>query len=142
MANVNFDLEGKSEAGAWMRLRHPGTGEFLGTDDEPCRIKLKSSDSNSYIEAVARSVADRGMKRTAPDRITAIELLDEAGKNDAAIVKHLVACTLGWENLTITDDDDFPFTKENGELLYDKHKWIREQANLFVNDRVNYLGNA
>ena len=49
-----------------MRLRHPGTGEFLGTDDEPCRIKLKSSDSNSYIEAVARSVAKhRGMKRTA-----------------------------------------------------------------------------
>ena len=140
-----FDIQANAETGAWMQVLHPVTNEELGAEEKkPCRIKLRGSDSMAYEEAVARTVSMRqaelkGMR--ANKKITAESILESADKTAKFQAMELARITLAWENLE-WNGKPLKFTEENAVMVYREHKWLRDQAVAFFEDRTNYQGNA
>ena len=124
----NFDLGTKADAGAWLTLRHPSTGEDL-----PIRIRLVGKDSQIWRQG-ERSFSDRRLEQAQKAgklKITTLQI-EERG------LRLLAAATLEWEGIEL-DRAPVPCTMEQALRVYERFNWIAEQADEFVADRANFL---
>jgi hypothetical protein len=132
-----FDLaqmsSDRSEQGAVLTLRHPVTNENL----EGWNITLVGKDSATFQRVnqkfVDKQLADASSNRGKPK----VKSADLQRQN----IDTLVACTKGWEGL-ILNGQPFAFSDENARKLYTENAWIKEQAESFIEDRANFLGNS
>lgn len=128
-----LDTSAVAEDGVDLQLKHPGTLTPLTQDDQaetPISIRLAGADSARFrkAERANRDKRLRGGLRRPP---TAAEL-------DADGLELLVQCTLGWSGI-IVDGQQLEFTPANVRILYKRFQWIREQVDLFMGDRQNFL---
>ena len=130
----NFNIEKAAELGADLNLIHPATGDEIKTDDdELVVIKLLGTDSMIW----RNKNRDLGRKRTAKvlrSRNKDVDLM----ATDKETCEMLAACTLGWSNIE-EDGEILEFSEDAAYKVYMKHLWIREQADVFINERANFF---
>lgn len=126
-----LDTRKAAEEGAKLQLRHPVDDTPL-TDDKgvPITITVVGSDSQTFKRAM-HAQADRRMAKANRRNMTMQSIEDEG-------INLLVAATTGWFGI-IVDGKAMPFSGDNAHTLYDRFPWIREQVNVFVGDRANFL---
>lgn len=117
-----------------MPVRHPTTGAALTTSDgRPMTIRLTGQDSPQYRQAMAQLqalISKRRGNRLSP------------GDMEEHVLRTLTACTLGWVLELDAEDGDLAFSQDAALDLYRKLRWLREQADEWVNDRSNFLGES
>lgn len=112
---------------ATMRLIGPSGKEIEGVSFE-----LVGRDSDQY----QRTENDIMIKRFQRMRNRQLTIDPAAQKQDD--IRLLAACIVGWTGITM-DGKEFPFSKENAVLLLGKVPAIKEQIDVFVGDRANFL---
>ena len=125
---ASLDLTKASNDGAWITLKHPATGEELSG-----KIKVVGKDSTKFIqlsEEFRRKTLD-DMKSTK----TMAQRMESAQEQSDAV---LVACTIDWEGMML-DGKDLPFTEANVKMIYKRFNWIKEQIDVAIADRANFL---
>ena len=126
-----------TQEGATLELRHPVTGEILKyggkkDQDHTMHLILAGIDSDIYKKA-QRKVTDRRFKQQQKFRqlkLTAAMLEDEA-------IEILAAVTLGGKLLM--NGKETAVDSNNAGDIYREYPWIKEQADIFVEDRSNFL---
>tara|TARA_Y100000296_G_scaffold84935_2_gene119609 strand:- start:948 stop:1376 length:429 start_codon:yes stop_codon:yes gene_type:complete len=137
-----LDVQAAAENGAAMQLMHPATGEPLEHDGKPITITLMGADSAAFRRSVALAMAKQSKARDVDlSKATGEEIMATFDKGERAAVEHLLAVTIGWDNI-VWEGEVLPFSRENAAMVYSRHRWIRDQANKFIGDRTNYLGNG
>jgi len=112
------------DKGAEMEVLDPKTG--LGTG---AFITLAGVDSHVFQKAtddMEDRMARKGHLKTSPEdrRMMSVEIL--------------ASCTLAWRGLE-KDGEEWPCTRENAIALYSSSPPLRQQVDIFLSDRRNYL---
>lgn len=123
-----FDTKTKANEGVEIELRDLRTGKGSGAF-----IKVLGTDSDRFAELSA----DRARQVTA--------ILERTGKKELSreeinglTVDLLVGCTVGWRGLE-SGGEVFEYSPANARRLYEEFPAIREQINLAIADRSNFL---
>lgn len=148
MFNIeNLDTESKQEAGAWLHLRDPATGELAYADakkKKPCRIKFKGYQSEAGKQSVVngrnkmmKAAIEQGKKgkQDAPKEMT-LEDLNENALSDA---ETLTALVLDWENIPGADGKIIPFSKEEFHNAAVRMLDLRKQALEHIQDQTVFF---
>jgi hypothetical protein len=125
---AKLDLTKASNEGAWYTLKHPATGEELSG-----KIKIVGKDSTKFTQ-----MSEEFRRKTLEDMKstkTMSQKMESAQEQSDAI---LVACTLDWEEMML-DGEDLPFTEANVRMIYSRFHWIKEQIDIAIADRSNFL---
>jgi len=124
-----LDTIAVGEQGVPMQVKHPVSGEPLTKDDgTPQTITLAGHDSDRF-RAAQRANTDRRLK--SQRRVASAEEIDKEN------LELLVAVTLGWD---IQVDGQTPEpSKAKIREIYTRFPWMREQVDVFVGDRANFL---
>lgn len=132
-----LDTKTAGEKPALLTLQHPVKETPLVNDDDktPWQLQLISADSDEY-NAVRRNVLTQRIRQSAKTRKPTVT----AEQVEADALDMLVACTKGWSGLRL-QGKPLEYTPEAARMLYTEYAWIREQADAFINDRANFLGN-
>jgi len=128
---TGFDIDDiKFEEGSEMPLLHPNTFEPLKDEKgQKVFLRLAGMDSAVYRKA-QNAIANKRTKGSRMIKLTAERL-------EADSMEIICKCTLGWsDNLKIKGK-----APKNAEEIYESAKWIKEQADTWIHDRANYLGN-
>ena len=120
-----LDVSAIAEQGAILNVTHPVSGQNLGVS-----IRLAGADSEIYRKAM-RAAAARRINSRRRSALTPEEMEQEA-------LELLAKATLGWEGVVL-DGETLPFSPENARRLYGRFPWIKEQVDLFIVDRGNFL---
>lgn len=125
---AQLDLTKSSNEGAWITLRHPATGEDLSA-----KIKVIGKDSTKFQqlneEYRRKTLEEMKSNKTMQHR------LEEAQKNSDNI---LVECTVDWQDVML-EGELLPFTPKNVAMVYERFSWIKEQIDVAIADRSNFL---
>jgi hypothetical protein len=134
----NLNTESKQEAGAWLHLVDPATGELAYIDEKetkPCRIKLKGwqSDAGKQLALSGRNKAMReAIKQGKKDQDVTLDDLRENAETDA---KALTELAIDWENILDKDGNQVKFTKESVKNAMLNALDLRRQCLNFINDQ-------
>lgn len=123
-----LDLNKSANEGAWITLKHPATGEELSG-----RIKVIGKDSTKFIQ-----MNEEFRRKTLEDmksNKTMAQKMESAQEQSDAI---LVACTIDWDGMVL-DGEDLPFNESNVKMIYQRFTWIKEQVDIAIADRANFL---
>lgn len=135
----NLDTTSLADQGADLELMTP-SGKLIVDEatKKPWTIRLLGVDSRKYQELQHRSANKRIARRQRSRKavVTSEEL-------DTDQLEILIDITINWSGISLNKAaGPLPFTKENVRMLYMRFPWIREQAEDFVQDRANYLGES
>ena len=149
MFNIeNLDTETKQEAGAWLHLVDPSTGDLAYSDKEekkPCRIKLKGYQSLAGKEFVVNSrndlikkAVENGKKKDKKDQPKELTLddLKENALSDAATLRDLA---IDWENICDGEGKEIKFTKEAFYNCAVRMLDLRKQCLEFIQDQKSFF---
>lgn len=131
---VTDALAKAATVGALCVLTDPQTGAALESDGQPVGLILAGEDSEQFQKRdmeLARQRSKDAEKAGRKWRYTP-EMQQENS------LELLVACTLGWQGLRFDGSEEF--TKDRVREMYRKVRWIREQADAFVQDRTSFGG--
>ena len=124
----SLDIIFAAEKGADMHVLHPVTGEELGII-----ITLIGTDSETHRKNLRRLTSSR-LNRKGRKPMSSEEAEEEA-------LELLVGGTLGWKGApVVVDGVEVSFDRAAAKMLYKRFPWIREQADMFMCDRGNFLG--
>lgn len=134
---TKYNVEVTAEQGAWMELESPVDGEVLMTDkNEPVRIKLLGTDSKVWRN-----------KNRETQRARINSMVRKKAKNidytisDEDACEMLAECTIEWSGID-EKGKALEFSEEAARDLYTRYIWVREQVDIFINDRANFFPNA
>lgn len=134
---TSFDTTKQADTGSDLELTLPNGQLILDEQTKkPWTIRLLGVDSRKYQDAQHR-LANKRMSRRAKARGRVAVSSEEL---EADQLELLVEVTVGWEHIQF--NGPFAFTKDNVRTLYQQFPWIREQAEEFVADRSNFLGES
>lgn len=136
MEILNLDPRKKANEGTFLHLKHPGTGAYLygqtdGKDDEskPVGLYLLGTDSDAFAKRQHEKVNARFTAKKPP--VVTSESLERER------VELVADLTVGWLNLEVDGSDEF--TQANVFKLYSRLPWVREQADEWAGNRVNFI---
>lgn len=133
---MDFDLPGMdtrtlSEKGVNMPVKQMDGSPLLDKDGKQVFISVLGPDSTKY-RAMTR---DQVRKRIQAASTGAPIPEDE----DDATLAILVACTTGWTGINTPKGEPIPATPENFAALYTRYPVIRDQVDLFMAQRQNFI---
>jgi hypothetical protein len=114
----------RCDKGAEMEVIDPATREGTGAF-----IRLAGVDSAAFRRAndtAEEKMFKKGARKITPDERRRIQ------------VEIIAACTLAWRGLE-QDGKEWPCTFDNAVTLYEASPAVREQVDLFIANRVNFL---
>ena len=128
---MTFDIDDiKFEDGTEMPVLHPTTGEPLVDDKgQAATITLAGVDSDIYRK-ITNKLTNKRYKKMSRSQKQTIE------KVEAESLEIICACTLGFKGIS-AGGKEIKTAKE----LYAGRKWLVQQADEWMHDRANYLGN-
>jgi hypothetical protein len=124
-ANEGFDVQ----------IYHPGTNEDLGIV-----INVLGKDSDEF-QKVSRAQQKKRMAKLTKGGFRNPAVPVEEIEQDATVL--LAACTKSWSQdgkPTITmDKKELEFSVDNAIALYERFPWIKEQVDVAIGDRANFI---
>lgn len=134
---AQFDTTQLADNGSDLELTTPNGALILDeATKEPWSIHLLGVDSRRYQE-LQHKVANRRISRRARNR----KALTTSEELDSDQLELLVEITTGWKHIVV-DKKLLDYSKENARMLYTRFPWVREQAEDYVADRSNFLGES
>lgn len=130
----DYDPVALAEAGAVLELADEH-GRPTGA-----KITLKGADSDTYQDAARDQQRKRSAAMTKNRRFGFKMPTPEELEADA--IDLLAIATQSWDGIQSAPGVSMPCTVENARALYRKRPDIREQADAFVNERLNFLPSA
>lgn len=138
-----LDLAKQAAEGRVFPVLHPVSHEPLkGTDGKPVTITLVGPDSDQAFRETCE-IIDReraAQMRSASERADAGEgpgFEDEYRRATEMLVRRTVA----WEGLAL-DGKALDCNPETVRMVYNRWRWIREQAMGHIQDRESFFGDA
>ena len=120
-----------SNDGFDVRIYHPGTSEDLDIT-----INVLGKDSDAF-QKVSRGQNKRRMAKMSKGGFRNVSTPPvEEIESDG--IELLASCTTGWSGVVI-DKKEIEFSKENAVMIYDRFPWIKEQVDLAIGDRANFI---
>lgn len=113
-------------------IYHPGTLANLGIT-----ISVLGKDSDEF-QKVSRKHQKKRLDRLSKGGFRGMAGLS-AEESERDGLELLAACTMGWTGVVL-DGKDVPFSTENAIDIYTRFPWIREQVDIAMGDRSNFLG--
>lgn len=136
-----FSTVDSAAKGAAMEVLDPVTGNALREEDgSAVTITLLGADSpelRASERARLNKRLGKNIKQLSRTSLSAEQLEEEA-------LETLITATKGWKGISMEQDGEvkeLKCTPENARMLYTRLPWLREQADEFINDRANFLGN-
>ena len=127
-----FDTSKKANQGQFMQLLHPGTGAKLFDPEtkEPAGLFLMGRDSDAFIKHNHEKNNSR-LKGDVQEQTS--ESIRQGN------IELLASLTTGWQHLGYLGDSDF--SRDTIIQLYSDpgYSWIYEQANLWADNRANFI---
>lgn len=130
----SLDTLTRSQTGTDMPVTHPRTrAPILQDNGQPHTITLRGRNSDAYRD-MQRSLqerrADMAARGIAPSR-------EELERDDVDL---LVACTVGWTDMTM-DGQPFPYSPENARRLWSDRRFVflRDAAITHIREDANFL---
>jgi len=115
-------------------LRDPVSFEVLEQDGEEMWIELHGADSqefNKFMHEIRRELILTERTRAKNG------MPDEFDYTERQTIEMLAKMTVNWR---IFWKGEFPaFSPERAKELYTEHRWLREQADRFVHNRINFM---
>lgn len=115
---------------AIVKLKHPVTGETLtcDADDSEMFLEVYGKDSKRYRKVLADLLREKTGKKNSK---FSTEQYDEL------TTEQLALCIASWN---IEYEGEKPkYSKEKAMEIFDKIRWIREQAAEAIEDRADFL---
>lgn len=137
---ASLDTVKKSSSGTFMPIKHPVTDEVVMDEatKKPVAICLRGLDSPEYAAAQFRMADRRISKAVKKGRVDANAMRAEDVYNEQLDL--LLDCTVGWEGVQL-DGVTLEYNRDNARKLYLRLPFLREQAQTFIENRANFLGN-
>jgi hypothetical protein len=137
-----FDTIKASEVGATMEVLDPtdeGETKVLMDEEsnEPWTITFSGPDSKAFNKARIKA-ANARLKKSMNRRSGKVDLNIEDVEYDA--VELAVKSTISWKHITL-DGEKIECTEDNVRTIYNRFPWLYKQADAFINNVKNFLGN-
>ncbi len=132
----SLDTVKQSDEGVEMHVEAPDGQKLYADDAEkklPMMLLLRGGDSTE-VRTYRHKLASKKLNVS----IRKGELSVEQTEDDN--INLLAMCTTGCRNIIISGDE-VEHSQESMKMLYRRFPWIKEQADVFIGDRLNYLGN-
>jgi len=127
-----------SEAGTEMHVRDALGRPILldGKQDHPFCITMMGPDSVAYRRGMRDQVRKR-VSRPANDPATGLPI-DYSADDERESIETMVACTISWRNCPGVKGT-VPFSKEAARALYTGFPVIRDQVDVWMATRANFI---
>lgn len=138
MSLKSLDLGGIANTACVMTLLHLIDRTPLQNGDVPVTISLLGKDSDVFVKAT-RVIRNKAMERAKA------KIKYAAAEQDQEALETIARCTTGWTGIPLCwidgsdDESNAEFSFENAVKLYERQRWIFEQADEFVGGRENLL---
>lgn len=131
-----FDTSNKASAGAFLHLRDPN-GEPLFDEDtgEAVGVTLIGADAPEYRKAVQDQMDERLERSQRSGRLN----VGSAKQLENEQINLLALATKDFHHIQL-HGERLEYSELNARRLYQLH-FVREQAQQFINNRKNFLGN-
>lgn len=132
MSEQSFDLNEliPTQNAVTMPLRHPVTGQQIESEHGPMSLEVVGTDSDVFRNR-QRTLRNKRLKRNNRQKITADEI-------EADAIATIVSCTVGFNNIVL-DGELIEYNEANAFKLYERLRWVFEQADEFIGERVNFM---
>jgi hypothetical protein len=132
-----FDLAGMetrtlSQNGADMTVQNMAGDPLKNSKGEAVLLTLLGPDSDTYREKTRAQVRARIARQSAGETA-------DFATEETEILDVLVACVVGWKGLLDKDGKPVPFTPEAARTLLVQYPLIRDQVDLFIARRGNFI---
>jgi hypothetical protein len=124
-----LDTVAGANAGFGLDIMHPSTGENLGIT-----ITLLGKDSDEF-QRVSRAQSKRRIEKTRRGMRGPVVTQEEVDQDG---IELLAACTTGWTGVVMSGKE-VPFSRSEAEKLYREFPWMREQIDVAIGDRSNFI---
>jgi len=129
---ANMDTVKGSNAGFDIKIYHPGTLVDLGIT-----ITVLGKDSDEF-QKVSRSQQKKRMAKMTKGGFRAQNLTPPPEEIEADGLDILAKCTTGWSGV-IVEGKEIEFSVDNATMIYTRFPWIKEQVDVAVGDRANFI---
>ena len=126
----SIDTTAGANAGFDVQLYHPGTNEELGIT-----IHVLGKDSDEF-QKVSRAQSKKRMAKLSKGGFRGTPIPLEELERDG--IELLAACTKAWTGVQV-DGKVLECTQENVIAVYERFAWIREQVDVAIGDRANFI---
>lgn len=127
---ADLDPRPLANAGVEMKIKHPTTqAPITNANGEEMSIKVIGGDSDK-VAKIKNAMVDRFVQQG--------KLTKTAAKQDEERIDFCVQCTLGWSGI-LYNGQPLEFTAANAKTLYTNLGWLREQVDIFIGQRENFL---
>ncbi len=120
-----------SNDGFDVQIYHPGTNEDLDII-----ISVLGKDSDQF-QKISRGQNKRRMSKMSKGGFRNVST-PPVEEMESDSIDLLACCTTGWSGVVI-DKKEIEFSKENAVMIYDRFPWIKEQVDLAIGDRANFI---
>ena len=138
----SIDIKGDSEAGGFLHLKDPRSGELIYSDGEPVGLYVKGPFSQAYLDA--NEIVEKRAEAIRAERTTykADGSIDKRGtltteENKRDNLDMFCAIVTGWKNLAWKGQTEFS-TEALREMISER-EWIDPQINLFIRNLTNFI---
>lgn len=132
-----IDTKTLSEAGVDVVIKKLNSNEPLkAANGEVVSVKVLGPDSGKYRSLSRAQIRKRLAKRAAGQIEVTEADMDETDRDAMEI---LAGCTVGWKGVLDKAGKPIPCTIENALKLYENYPVVREQVDLFISERSNFL---
>lgn len=137
---AGLDTVTRSESGVAMTvLRADGSGDPVTmTNGQALTLTLLGSDSKRYRAAMRTNSERRATRIQQMQRAKRINGAEEFDIADRELLDLTLACTVGW-NLIDGSGALVAVTESNVRAFYTRFPAAREQADMFIGSRANFL---
>jgi hypothetical protein len=132
---AQIDTKTLAESGAPMPVKSLDGKPLIARNGDPVVIRVLGADSTKY-RSLTRAQMRKRMEAAANNKQDAVADVDET---DREVIEILVACTVGWSGVLNTEGTPIPFTEENVRKLYAAYPVIRDQVDVFISNRANFI---
>lgn len=134
---AQVDTRTLAETGVPMPVKGLDGKPLIARNGDPVSISVLGSDSTKY-RTLTRAQVRKRMESMAGGKPT--ELTEaEVDETDRDVIDVLVACTVGWIGVLDTEGSPIPFNEDNVRKLYAAYPVIREQVDVFISNRANFI---
>jgi hypothetical protein len=150
---ARIDPRRDAEKSAVMHVSDPYEDEPLYHNGEPIEIDFLGVESRAGRKAAARMVKAMNRKQgksVSEKDMSAEQLLELAGKNEAVQAQFYADLTTGWRNIHYLEDSrmddpkakavEMEFSENNALKLFKTRAWIRAKADTFLGDKSQWKG--
>ena len=120
-----------SNEGFNVRIFHPGTNEDL---DISITVLGKDSDAFQKVSRAQNKKRMAKMQKGGFRNVSPVPI-EEIEQDGIAL---LAACTTGWTGVII-EGKEVAFSTDNAVMVYERFPWIKEQIDVAIGDRANFI---